>query len=116
MKITKTFLRKRWKDDDFISNFSLPLEESIQQWKANKKLIHLKNDKINNIDLRGISDDELYFVSTFYKTNNINIDFSYGKGALCFSYGEYKDINFEEFNFDRASSFRKSEIIKCNFK
>lgn len=116
MKITKTFLRKRWKDNDFISNFPLPLKESIEAWNRNKKLIHLKTEKINNIDLRGISGNELWFFPNFYKTNNHDIDFSYGKGALTFSEGKYERINFNEFQFDRATHFKKAKLDGCNFQ
>ncbi len=113
MKETKTYLRKRWKNEDFINKFSLPLKKSFELWNAEKKLVKLKSEEINNIDLRGISDDELWFFSNL--SDNHNIDFYCGSGSLNFYKGECTNINFKEFKFDRATSFHSVKIINCNF-
>ncbi len=113
MKETKTYLRKRWKSEDFINKISLPLKKSFELWKIEKKLVPLKTEEINDIDLRGISDDELWFFPTL--SNNHNIDFYCGSGAITFTNGECSNINFKEFNFDRATSFNSVKITNCTF-
>jgi uncharacterized protein YjbI with pentapeptide repeats len=45
-----------------------------------------------------------------------NIDFSYGDGCIGISVSSATNLRFEEFKFDRATSFLRSSFTKCNFQ
>ncbi len=113
MKETKTYLRKRWKSENFVNKISLSLKKSFELWEEERKLVTLKSEEINDVDLRGISDDELWFFPTL--SDNHNIDFYCGSGAITFTNGRCSNINFKEFNFDKGTSFNSVKIIKCKF-
>lgn len=115
MKITKTYLRKRWADNNYVATLPFPLKESIESFNADKKFVGIDAKLLNDIDLRGISDDKLFFLRFHDSTNN-NIDFSFGKGAISVHDTNLRQCKLQEFNFDRATYLTKSNIYECDFR
>jgi uncharacterized protein YjbI with pentapeptide repeats len=104
--MTKTQLRKRWVDSTFIQQLAIPTDRIPAA------------SELQNLDLRGIrklgNSDPLYHFS-IRTAEAHEIDFSFGDGALGVSDSSVDKLNFEEFKFDRASSFLRSSFTDCRF-
>lgn len=110
--MTKTQLKKRWKDEGFVKSLGIPLDKIPSE------------SNLQNIDLRGVpklGNDEPLWHFKIHKVNSCNIDLSYGDGALILYRSNVSKLICKEFTFDRASyfinsTFHESDFTKAKFK
>lgn len=109
MKITKTYLRKRWKDPVFIENLPFPLKHSIDTRKE------MKIDKISDLDLRGISNNQLWVFPNIADSDNRNFDLSFGSGDITFIHSHLENGSFFEFKFGKGAGIIGGTVSNCSF-
>lgn len=106
-EITKTKLRRRWSDPDFIRELSIPTDRAPE------------NTELQNLDLRGVpklaSGDPLWHFR-IHEARAEKIDFSYGSGCLLTFGSTLRGLTFCEFKFDRASRLTASTFEQCDFQ
>lgn len=104
--MTKTQLRKRWADPSFVEQLKIPRDR-----------IPVVSE-LQNLDLRGVpklgNGDPLWHFA-IRDSNAKGIDFSFGDGCLGVSGSTVSALRFEEFKFDRATSFLRSSFTNCDF-
>ncbi|WP_149206098.1 pentapeptide repeat-containing protein [Flavobacterium johnsoniae] len=107
-KLTKKYLRERWKSNDFISSFPFSID-----YKMNVELL-------NGTDLQGITN--IGCGEPFWKFPKLsyaqikNINFSFGNGSITIFNSHAESLIFEDFKFDRSSMIFKSIIKNSTFK
>jgi uncharacterized protein YjbI with pentapeptide repeats len=105
-KMTKTQLRKRWADPAFVEQLKIPRDR-----------IPVASE-LQNLDLRGVTKlangDPLWHFQ-IHSAEASSIDFSYGDGCVGVYGSSVAKLKFEEFKFDRATSFLRSSFTDCQF-
>jgi hypothetical protein len=105
--MTKTQLRKRWADTSFVEQLTVPRDRLPVV------------SELQNLDLRGIpklgNGDPLGHFA-IRDSNACEIDFSFGDGCLGVSGSAVSRLRFEEFKFDRSTSFLRSSFTDCHFE
>ncbi len=102
----KSQLKRRWKDEDFIQGLSFPLDRLPSEIE------------LQGADIRGAVKLGLDFplhLFQLYQVSTSNVDFTYSDGALGIRQSVLSSCSFDEFKFDRASSFYNSSFTKCSF-
>jgi len=104
--MTKTQLRKRWKNSAFLASIGIPTDRAPSE------------QELQNLDLRGVpklsNGDPLWHFRV--GKSALNLDFSYGDGVFSIYDGKVTSTKFVEFKFDRASYFRNSVFVSCDFE
>jgi uncharacterized protein YjbI with pentapeptide repeats len=104
--MTKTQLRKRWSDTTFIEQLVMPTDRIPV------------SSELNNLDLRGVrklgNDTPLHHFE-IRDAEADDIDFSFGDGSVGVIGSTVDKLNFEEFKFDRSTSFLRSSFLDCSF-
>lgn len=104
--VNKKNLRKRWKDEKFLSSFEFPRDRIP------------KEKELQDIDLRGVPKLALGKPLWEFKISEVNskgLDFSFGDGCLGIYSSRVQNMKCIDFKFDRASTFFKSEFTECDF-
>lgn len=105
--MTKIQLRKRWADPSFVDQLSIPRDR-----------IPVVSE-LHNLDLRGIpklANGAPLWHFSIRSANAHDIDLSFGDGCLVVTGSSVTNLRFEEFKFDRATSFQRSSFINCSFE
>ena len=105
--MTKTQLRKRWKDPDFLKELNFPIDRIPNE------------SEVQNLDLRGIPklyNGEPLWHFQLHSVKSTGIDMSFGNGALNIFGSDVKNLNCTEFRFIKQSSFYKTTFTDCNFE
>src|SRR5437870_6564222 len=97
--MTKSALRKRWRDPAFLAKLPIPLD---REPSANQ---------LRSLDLRGVpklanGDPLWHFVIRKAKVEDIDV--SFGDGVLRVYDSEISRLTARQFKFDQASTFMKS--------
>ena len=104
--MTKTQLRKRWADTSFVDQLAIPRDRLPVV------------AELRNLDLRGVpklaNGDPLWHFA-IRDSDAHDIDFSFGDGCVGVSGSAVANLCFEEFKFDRATSFLRSSFTDCRF-
>lgn len=105
--MTKTQLRKRWADSGFVDQLTISRDRPPTP------------SELRDLDLRGVpklaNGDPLWHFA-IRDAEAQDIDFSFGDGCLGVSGSSVTKLSLQEFRFDRATSFLRSEFIDCSFE
>ncbi|MEW4564627.1 pentapeptide repeat-containing protein [Bremerella sp. JC770] len=106
MAPTKTELKRRWKDGDFVAALPFPPDKIPEQ------------DQLQNVDLRGVpklgNGGPLGWFK-FHSVESSGVDLSFGDGVLNVYGSTLTDLVCREFKFDRASWFNESTFVRSEF-
>lgn len=105
--MTKTQLRKRWRDATFVASVPVPRDRPPTA------------AEVSNIDMRGVprlGNGEPYWYFEIRDANSVALDLSFGDGALGIRSSSVTDLACEEFKFDRATYFHKSSFDRSDFR
>lgn len=105
--VTKAQLRKRWTNPNFVDRLPIPRDRLPTA------------SELQGLDLRGVpklgnGGPLWHFAIRDAEANGI--DFSFGDGCVVASGSTLSNSRFEEFRFDRATSFVDTTFSECDFQ
>lgn len=107
MDESKTQLRKRWKQEEFLTTLAVPRDRAPRR------------DELQGLDLRGVpklANGEPLWHFRLGSVEVADLDLSYGDGVLDIYRSSVSGMKCVEFKFDRASRLRDSELVDCDFR